>query len=50
MKPKVCSINELLGMSLVIPDYQRPYKWTHKNITDLILDTQKSILPIMRKI
>jgi len=43
MKPKVCSINKLLGMSLVIPDYQRPYKWTDKNITDLILDAQKSI-------
>ena len=43
MKPKVCSINKLLGMQLVVPDYQRPYKWTHKNITDLILDTQKSI-------
>ena len=43
MKPKVSSINKLLGMQLVVPDYQRPYKWTHKNITDLILDTQKSI-------
>lgn len=30
-------------MNLIIPDYQRPYKWTDKNITDLILDTQKSI-------
>lgn len=30
-KPKECSIksiNDLLCMSLVIPDYQRPYKWT----------------------
>lgn len=43
MKPEICSINELLGMNLMIPNYQRPYKWTNKNITDLILDTQKSI-------
>jgi len=28
---------------LVIPSYQRPYKWTGKNITELILDIQKSI-------
>lgn len=30
-------------MNLIIPDYQRPYKWTDKNITELILDIQKSI-------
>ena len=28
---------------MVIPSYQRPYKWTGKNITELILDIQKSI-------
>ncbi len=41
--PQICSIDQLLGMNLIIPDYQRPYKWTDKNITDLILDTQKCI-------
>lgn len=41
--PQIRSIDKLLEMSLIIPDYQRPYKWTDKNITDLILDTQKSI-------
>ena len=41
--PKISSINEILGMNLIIPNYQRPYKWSTKNITDLILDTQKSI-------
>ena len=30
-------------MNLIIPDYQRPYKWTDKNTTELILDIQKSI-------
>ena len=41
--PQIWSIDKLLGMSLIIPDYQRPYKWTDKNITELILDIQKSI-------
>lgn len=39
--PQIWSIEKLLGMNLIIPDYQRPYKWTNKNITDLILDIQK---------
>lgn len=42
-KPKILSIDKLLSINLIIPDYQRPYKWTDRNITDLILDTQKSI-------
>lgn len=42
-KPQIYSIDDLLRMNLIIPDYQRPYKWTDKNITDLILDTQKCI-------
>lgn len=37
------SVEELLRMNLVIPNYQRPYKWTERNITDLLLDIQKSI-------
>lgn len=42
-KPHIWSVDKLLGKNLIIPDYQRPYKWTDKNITELILDTQKSI-------
>lgn len=42
-KPKIWSINKLLGKNLIIPDYQRPYKWTDKNITEFIFDIQKSI-------
>lgn len=42
-KPYLRSVDELLGMNLVIPDYQRPYKWIDKNITELILDIQNSI-------
>lgn len=41
--PEILSIDELLAKKLIIPDYQRPYKWTAKNITELILDIQKSI-------
>lgn len=41
--PHICSVDNLLGMTLIIPNYQRPYKWTDKNITDLLLDTQNSI-------
>ena len=41
--PQIWSIDKLLGEKLIIPDYQRPYKWIAKNIADLILDIQKSI-------
>ena len=40
---RILSVEELLKLDLVIPSYQRPYKWTEKNITELILDIQKSI-------
>ena len=42
-KAVIRSVDELLEQNLVIPSYQRPYKWTRKNITELILDIQKSI-------
>ena len=42
-KPEIWSVDKLLEQNLVIPSYQRPYKWTEKNITELILDIQKSI-------
>ena len=42
--PSIVSVNALLGNDLlVIPSYQRPYKWTGKNITTLIQDIQQSI-------
>ena len=40
---EIRSINELLNMELDIPDYQRPYKWTIQNITDLLGDITNSI-------
>lgn len=39
----IISIDELLEMSLNIPDYQRPYKWTRKNIADLFDDIDTAI-------
>lgn len=42
-KARVLSIDQLLGWELRIPPYQRPYKWTKKNITDLLLDIETSI-------
>lgn len=42
-KPEIWSVDKLLEQNLVIPSYQRPYKWSSKNITELILDIQKSI-------
>ena len=40
---RILSIDQLLGRELQIPPYQRPYKWTKKNITDLLLDIETSI-------
>lgn len=37
--PRVLSVRELLLLSnITFPDYQRPYKWTVKNVTQLIND------------
>ena len=40
---RILSVEELLKLDLVIPSYQRPYKWTEKNIREPILDIQKGI-------
>jgi hypothetical protein len=40
---RILSVEELLKLDLVIPSYQRPYKWTEKNIRELFLDIQKGI-------
>ncbi len=42
-KPEIWSVDHLLAQNIVIPSYQRPYKWGKKNIRELILDIQKSI-------
>ena len=47
-KPHTISVKELLeNRKLTIPEYQRPYKWTERNVNQLIDDilgnTDKSI-------
>lgn len=42
-KATIKSIDDLLQMDLRIPDYQRPYKWTRKNISDLLDDIDTAI-------
>lgn len=39
MKPSIIKVKDLLQIkNLQIPDYQRPYKWTDKNVNQLIDD------------
>ena len=40
---EIKSINNLLGMKLNIPDYQRPYKWAVQNIEYLLSDITNAI-------
>ena len=41
---KIITIKELLSIkNLNIPSYQRPYKWTQKNIADLLEDINTAI-------
>lgn len=37
------SVDKLLTIELNIPNYQRPYKWTRKNIADLLNDIGMAI-------
>ena len=37
------SIEELLALPLVIPPYQRPYKWGKANIISLLTDIEQAI-------
>lgn len=39
----IISIAELLEMNLALPKYQRPYKWTYKNMVDLLGDLNDAI-------
>lgn len=39
----IISISELLKMNLAIPNYQRPYKWSAKNVADLLGDMEEAI-------
>ena len=47
-KATIESVNDLLQMDLHIPDYQRPYKWTDKNVSDLFDDIDAAIMDSRR--
>ena len=40
---EIISVDKLLAMPLNIPNYQRPYKWTRKNVSDLFGDIDTAI-------
>lgn len=40
---EIKNLKELLNMNLFIPNYQRPYKWTVQNATDLLSDIDNAI-------
>lgn len=42
-KIEIKSVNDCLRYNLNIPEYQRPYKWSVHNITDLLLDIEHAI-------
>ena len=40
---RVISVKELLSLKLQIPNYQRPYKWASKNISELLNDFEHAL-------
>ena len=42
LNQKIISVADLLATpELRIPAYQRPYKWTQKNLNDLLADLRR---------
>lgn len=37
-KIELKSVNELLGMKFFVPSYQRGYRWTERQVKDLLDD------------
>lgn len=40
---KINNINDIFKMALNIPEYQRPYKWKIKNMSELLYDIENAI-------
>lgn len=40
----IINISALLKMNLALPNYQRPYKWTYKNMVDLLGDLSDAVM------
>lgn len=43
MSAMIMSVSDLLSKNLRVPGYQRPYRWTTKNIADLLGDIDSAI-------
>lgn len=43
-KAQIISVQQLMNENLVIPNYQRPYKWSTRNIENLLADITQSIV------
>lgn len=43
LQPQIVSVKDLLSWNIVIPNYQRPYKWTQRNVIELLDDILKAI-------
>jgi hypothetical protein len=41
--PNIINIGDLLVKELVVPEYQRPYKWTDKNCNELFFDIKNAL-------
>ena len=41
---QILSVFDLLQKSLHIPNYQRPYKWTIKNVSTLLEDIEQALV------
>ena len=43
IKTTLATTKQVLGRKLAIPDYQRPYRWTTKNVMQLLVDISSSM-------
>ena len=48
MSARIMSVTDLLSLPLRIPEYQRPYRWTNKNVADLLGDINTAIAEAKR--
>lgn len=42
-KAEILTVQDLLNRNIMIPEYQRPYKWTTKNIFELLYDIENAM-------
>lgn len=40
---EILTVKQLLNRNIIIPEYQRPYKWTTKNISELLYDIENAM-------